>query len=108
VSLKFYYGFIQLGTGSILHALRANKPTLVICNESLADNHQVELAEALQEQKFLRVLKISALRAFIDLELPKFLTSKRATWTPSKPQRLYALIDEEMGYASVKQKEKKP
>jgi beta-1,4-N-acetylglucosaminyltransferase len=35
------------GAGSIFEALRAGRPLLVVVNSSLADNHQVELAEAM-------------------------------------------------------------
>jgi beta-1,4-N-acetylglucosaminyltransferase len=35
------------GAGSIFEALRARRPLLVVVNPALADNHQVEIAEAL-------------------------------------------------------------
>lgn len=41
------------GAGSILEALRARKPLLVVVNERLQENHQVELASALQDQGYL-------------------------------------------------------
>lgn len=41
------------GSGSILEALRAKKKLLVVVNETLADNHQAELAEELAGQGFL-------------------------------------------------------
>jgi beta-1,4-N-acetylglucosaminyltransferase len=44
---------LYLGSGSILEALRAGKPLIVVVNETLADNHQAELAEELAEQGFL-------------------------------------------------------
>lgn len=36
------------GAGSIFEALRAGRRLLVVVNASLMDNHQVELAEAMQ------------------------------------------------------------
>lgn len=41
------------GSGSILTALRMGKPLLVVPNEALMDNHQVELADALQKEGYL-------------------------------------------------------
>jgi beta-1,4-N-acetylglucosaminyltransferase len=43
------------GSGSILTALRAAKPLLVVANTSLMDNHQAQLAEALREKGYLMV-----------------------------------------------------
>lgn len=43
----------SVGSGSILDALRVGVPLIVVPNPSLLDNHQVELAEALQEQGYV-------------------------------------------------------
>jgi len=36
------------GAGSIFEALRAHRPLVVVVNEALADNHQTELADAME------------------------------------------------------------
>ena len=41
------------GSGSIMDALSARKPLLVVVNGQLMDNHQTELADALQEKNYL-------------------------------------------------------
>lgn len=44
---------LQLGSGSILDALRINAPLIVVPNPHLLDNHQVELAEELARQGYV-------------------------------------------------------
>lgn len=41
------------GSGSILEALRYQKRIIVVPNETLMDNHQVELAEEMHRQKYV-------------------------------------------------------
>ncbi|KAJ9120713.1 hypothetical protein QFC22_002644 [Naganishia vaughanmartiniae] len=43
------------GAGSILTALRAGKKLIVVPNTSLMDNHQAELALALEKENYLYV-----------------------------------------------------
>ena len=38
------------GAGSIMEGLRLGKRLIVVANESLMDNHQMELASAMQQQ----------------------------------------------------------
>ena len=42
------------GAGSIMEALRLKKPLVVVVNEDLMDNHQTELAEAIEDAGSLR------------------------------------------------------
>lgn len=42
------------GTGSILDALRLEKPLLVVTNDLLMDNHQVEVAEQFEKEHHLK------------------------------------------------------
>lgn len=42
-----------IGTGTILAALRLGVPLIVVPNPDLADNHQEELAQILDEQKYV-------------------------------------------------------
>mmetsp|Transcript_34052 Transcript_34052/g.79766 ORF Transcript_34052/g.79766 Transcript_34052/m.79766 type:complete len:182 (-) Transcript_34052:22-567(-) len=41
------------GAGSVMEALRAGKALIVVANEVLMDNHQVELANAMQQKGYL-------------------------------------------------------
>jgi beta-1,4-N-acetylglucosaminyltransferase len=41
------------GSGTILEVLRLNKQLIVVANETLLDNHQRELADALSTQGHL-------------------------------------------------------
>ena len=41
------------GSGTILDALRLEVPLIVVPNEELLHNHQVELAEVLEQQKYV-------------------------------------------------------
>lgn len=41
------------GAGSILEALRLHRPLLVVVNDALMHNHQMEVADALQQGRFL-------------------------------------------------------
>jgi len=43
----------NLGSGTILDALRIGVPIIVVPNPELLDNHQVELAEALESQGYV-------------------------------------------------------
>lgn len=44
---------MNLGSGTILDALRISVPLVVVPNSELLDNHQIELAEALAEQEYV-------------------------------------------------------
>lgn len=46
---------MRAGAGSILTALRAGKKLIVVPNTSLMDNHQAELALALEQENYLYV-----------------------------------------------------
>ncbi|CAE6516889.1 unnamed protein product [Rhizoctonia solani] len=82
------------GSGTILEVLRLPKPLIVVPNETLLDNHQVELADALGELGHL----FSA--------TPRTLAKTIATYDEStlKPfpqfdgSKFSAIMDEEMGF----------
>ncbi|KAJ9085352.1 N-acetylglucosaminyldiphosphodolichol N-acetylglucosaminyltransferase catalytic subunit alg13 [Entomophthora muscae] len=44
---------LLLGSGSILESLRLRKRLVVVVNNTLADNHQAELAEELEKNSYL-------------------------------------------------------
>lgn len=50
----------QIGSGSILDALRINAPLIVVPNPHLLDNHQVELAEELAKQDYVTYGKLES------------------------------------------------
>ena len=64
------------GAGSVFESLSLGKPTLVVVNESLMDNHQVELAETLASLGHVAWTKpdglLQALNAFDPNSLVKY------------------------------------
>ncbi len=93
--------FLILGVGSLLTALRANKPALAILNDSLLDNHQFELASELKNQNYLKALTLFELPQFVKDELPTFLKDRRPLWPKGNPSLLHTLIDKEMGFSDL-------
>ncbi|KAJ5295938.1 hypothetical protein PENANT_c001G04991 [Penicillium antarcticum] len=53
------------GTGSILAAMRIGTPLIVVPNPDLADNHQEELAQILQEQKYVVSSSVQEIRTLV-------------------------------------------
>ena len=47
------------GSGTILEVLRLGKPLIAVPNTTLMDNHQEELAQALEQQGYLRTSTVS-------------------------------------------------
>jgi beta-1,4-N-acetylglucosaminyltransferase len=45
--------YIVVGTGTILAAMRLGVPLIVVPNPDLADDHQQELAQVLNDQKYV-------------------------------------------------------
>ena len=85
------------GTGCILEALGIDKPLLVIVNQSLMDNHQLELAFELDTEGYLSM-------GFVDNLVPKFeelmsgSATKKKLWSDKAPATLFSsLITEELG-----------
>ena len=54
------------GAGSIIESLEANKPLIVVINESLMNNHQYELAEKMHSEGFLLYSRVSDLLATLN------------------------------------------
>ncbi|QPG75905.1 hypothetical protein FOA43_003291 [Brettanomyces nanus] len=54
------------GTGSILDSVRLGKKLIVLINDSLKDNHQLEIAQAFEELNVLKVAK-GNLKEFVQL-----------------------------------------
>lgn len=73
------------GAGSILESLEANKKLIVVVNESLMDNHQLELAEKMFEENYLLFTNCQGLSDKIDLiNNPEFSLTRYVPGTPTK------------------------
>ncbi|KAG7855489.1 hypothetical protein KL919_004629 [Ogataea angusta] len=79
------------GTGSVLDTLRCNKKLVVLINTELADNHQLEIAEAFERERmleyvrggfadFLEVVERVNCREFDRLAIPKGKVVERIIW----------------------------
>ncbi|CAE6481818.1 unnamed protein product [Rhizoctonia solani] len=83
------------GSGTILEVLRLPKPLIVVPNETLLDNHQVELADALSE--------LGHLFSATPRTLPKAIAAYDESVLKEFPQfdgsKFSAIMDEEMGFA---------
>jgi len=85
------------GAGSIFEALRAGRPLVVVTNNKLADNHQLELADAMQAAGHCWACEPCTLLATID-------SAKLASRTPLPPSRgaleaFASAVDRVMGFA---------
>ena len=90
------------GSGTILDALRVGIPLIVVPNESLLDNHQVELAEALAELEYVVYGKLGDVSSAMDEA--EQLRVRMKTWPPPnsgvhrQAKGLKGVMDEEMGF----------
>ncbi|KAK7054988.1 N-acetylglucosaminyldiphosphodolichol N-acetylglucosaminyltransferase catalytic subunit alg13 [Paramarasmius palmivorus] len=82
------------GSGTILDVLRLKKPLIVVPNSTLLDDHQQELATALQDMGYLKVANTSNLAAIIEQFDPKTLKE----FPPFDGDRFRKILDEEMGF----------
>lgn len=108
-----------LGSGSILDALRASVPLIVVPNAALLDNHQDELAEELARQGYvihgklksvLPNLRNKASLTIVSSDLApaiaevEALSKRRKEWPPvnsgvhRQAKGLQGIIDDELGY----------
>lgn len=82
------------GSGTILDVLRVPKPLIVVPNPTLLDNHQQELAEALEQQGHLRASTPGTLARDIEVFNPTSLVP----FPPFDGSRFSRILDEEMGF----------
>ena len=81
------------GTGSIMEGLSLRKPLLVVVNESLMDNHQMELAQELSSQKFIQMTTADRFRRDFDAFLGHGPFSE---WRPVAPRVFLSVVQQEL------------
>lgn len=82
------------GAGSCLEALEAKKPLIVVTNQSLMDNHQLELAEQLYNDGHLYHCNCDGLLDLIrEMDL-----SKLKLFVRNDTQKIVEFIDKIMGF----------
>lgn len=84
------------GAGSVLEALQAGKPLIVVVNEQLMDNHQFELASQLAEEGHLYYATCSTLQETVEQKDMSLLKP----FPPGKPDLFASFIDEVVGFCS--------
>jgi beta-1,4-N-acetylglucosaminyltransferase len=102
---------IREGSGTILDVLRLGKPLIVVPNPTLLDNHQEELASALQAQGYLKATSIQWALLFVASGCSMTSTARNLASTiasfephnlvpfpPFDGSRFSKLVDEEMGF----------
>ncbi|KAI0035042.1 glycosyltransferase family 28 C-terminal domain-containing protein [Vararia minispora EC-137] len=77
------------GSGTILDVLRKPKPLIAIVNDSLLDNHQKELADALSALGHIKTLRDAIHDIGQDTLIP---------FPPLDGSRFRMILDREMGY----------
>ena len=82
------------GAGSIMEALNLRRPLLVVINETLMDNHQSELADALQDRGHL----VSTNCASLPIALASFDPSALVPYPNRDLDAFPRLVDETMGF----------
>ncbi|KAF5365794.1 hypothetical protein D9758_003248 [Tetrapyrgos nigripes] len=82
------------GSGTILDVLRMKKPLIVVPNPTLLDNHQEELASALEDMGYLR----SSTPSSLDTTIQTFDPSSIQSFPQLEGSRFRNILDEEMGF----------
>ncbi|KAJ2341888.1 hypothetical protein GGF43_006067, partial [Coemansia sp. RSA 2618] len=79
------------GTGSILEALHSGKPTIVVVNQGLMDNHQSEIAHELAKDGYVAVAEPATLaKAVVESTY-----SRLRPYPAADPRPIGEIIDEE-------------
>lgn len=82
------------GAGTCLEVLQRNKPLIVVINEELMDNHQIELAEELQDANYAFYCTCNTLASVL---LGKDLLSL-TTYPIPKPELFNNYVNNSVGF----------
>jgi beta-1,4-N-acetylglucosaminyltransferase len=82
------------GAGSIMEALALRRPLIVVVNQTLMDNHQLELSSALEKKGYLLSTDCSELH----LAIKKMSSLSLEPYPPKTPQAFADLVDQTMGF----------
>ncbi|KAI7904420.1 UDP-N-acetylglucosamine transferase subunit ALG13 [Cokeromyces recurvatus] len=86
------------GAGTVLQALRLeNKKLIIVINESLMDNHQLELAKALTVKNYAICSEISELSN----TLKNIKQINLVPFPSPKPETFATIVDEQMGFITT-------
>jgi beta-1,4-N-acetylglucosaminyltransferase len=82
------------GAGTCIDVLSRNKPLIVVINDTLMNNHQIELAEQLYNEKFLFYSTVSALPE----TLKTFDVSQLRRYEKGNVDEFVKYLDDFMGF----------
>ncbi|KAI8088551.1 glycosyl transferase [Thamnidium elegans] len=82
------------GSGTVLQALRLDKKLIVVVNMSLMDNHQYQLAQAMESRNYVACSDINDLLDTIE----KVKKTDLVPFPSAKPAIFATLVDDQMGF----------
>lgn len=82
------------GAGTCIDVLTKGKPLIVVINDTLMNNHQVELAEQLSKDNYLNHTTVSQLPAM----LKSFDFTKLKTYEKGNVDKFVEYLDDVMGF----------
>lgn len=82
------------GAGSIIESLEANKKLIVVINETLMNNHQIELAEKMQQEGYLLYSLCSNLDVTLDFILDSKSNNHFKPYEKGRPELFAKYLDD--------------
>ncbi|KAI9256154.1 glycosyltransferase family 1 protein [Helicostylum pulchrum] len=82
------------GSGTVLQVLRLDKKLIVVVNMSLMDNHQYQLAQAMESRNYVACSDINDLLDTIE----KVKKTDLVPFPSAKPAIFATLVDDQMGF----------